>query len=73
MFCESLPNVLLLSMFFSQPKLLRSVHRPLPLKQSLVGGVLQSLSGMKCLIPLFGSPVSASAFNQVTPIVLCLL
>lgn len=54
---------------FAQPNNLRSEHRPLALKQSIPGGVLQSISGIQCFSPLSGSP--NSAFIQVTPILWC--
>ena len=69
MFNGLMSNEWILPMSMLQPKQPTSVHRPLALKQSLNGGVLQSLSGIQCYSPFYGSP--HSAFHQVTTALLC--
>ena len=56
----------------SQFQMVESVHRPIALKSSLCGGILESMCAMDCTPFVKGvlSPFFGSAFLQVTPTVL---
>ena len=56
----------------SQLQMLESVHRPIALKSSLSGGILESICVMDCapFVRAVLSPLSGSAFLQVSPSVL---
>ena len=56
----------------SQLRMLKSVHRPIALKSSLSGGILESICAMDCALSVRAvlSPLSGSTFLQVTPSVL---
>ena len=58
----------------SQLQMLESVHRPIALKSSLSGGILESMCAMDCApsVRAVLSPLSGSAFLQVTPL-FCLI
>ena len=58
-----------LSLVFVQHQKVGSVQRPLALRMFFSGGVVQSFSGVQCLIPLSGSP--CSAFRKVISSHLC--
>ena len=53
----------------SQLQKLESVHHPIALKSSLSGGFLESMCLMDCalFVKAVASPLSGSAFVQVTP------
>ena len=56
----------------SQFQLVESIHRPIALKSSLCGGILESMCEMDCTPSVKGvlSPFSAFAFLQVIPTIL---
>ena len=56
----------------SQFQMVESVYRPIALKSSLCGGILESICAMDCTPSIKGalSPFSEFAFLQVTPTIL---
>ena len=68
------PKFLNIFSLCSQLRMLESVHRPIALKSSLSGGILESMYVMDCApsVRAVLSPLSGSAFLQVTPL-FCLI